>query len=62
MNVYLEALYDLGNAVKAKPKKIFHSNRLGSNLLFALDEVTQILVIYASVEVRIRNCGYLKMY
>jgi len=57
LNVYLETLDGLGNAVKAKPKKIFHSDRLGSNLLFALDEVTRILVIYASVEVRIRNCG-----
>ena len=62
MNVYLDTLYSLENAVKAKPKKIFHSHKLGSNPLFALDEAKRILVIYASDEVRIRNCGRFKMY
>ena len=57
MNVYLDTLYSLENAVKAKPKKTFHSHKLGSNPLFALDEAKRILVIYASDEVRIRNCG-----
>jgi len=62
LNVYLEPLNSLGNAMKAKPKKIFHSDRLGSDLLFAFDKVTQILVIYATVKVRIRNCNWFKMY
>ena len=42
--------------MKAKPRKIPHSDGLGSNPLFALDEAKRILVIYASDEVRIRNC------
>ena len=41
--------------MKANPKKIFHSDKLGSNPVFALDEVKRILVIYANVEVRIRT-------
>jgi len=56
-NVYLDTISGLGNAVKLEAKKIFHSEKLGSNPLFALDEAKRILVIYASDEVRIRNCG-----
>jgi len=61
LNVYLDTLYGLENGVKAKPKKIFHSHKLGSNPLFALDEMKRILVVYASDEVRNRNCDQFKM-
>ena len=60
MNVYLDTVYGLANAVKSKPKKIFHSHKLGSNTLFALDEAKRILVIYASDEVSIRNCDLIE--
>ena len=55
MNVYLDTIYGLENALKSRPKKVFHSHKLGSNPLFALDEGKRILVIYASDEVRIKN-------
>jgi len=55
LNVYLDTVYGLGTAVKSKPKKVFHSQKLGPNPLFALDEAKRILVIYASDEVSIRN-------
>jgi len=55
LSVYLDATSGLGNAINAKPKKTFYSQKLGPNPLFALDEAKRILVIYASDEVRISS-------
>ena len=57
LNVYLDTIFGLENAVNSKPKKIFKANRLGSHILFALDEAKRILVIYTSDEVRIETAA-----
>ena len=47
----MDTIFRLGNAVNSKPKKMFHAHKLGTNILFSLDEAKRILVIYAGDEV-----------
>jgi hypothetical protein len=49
--VYMDTIHGLGNAIQGKPKKIFHLQKLGSTVVFAVDESRRLLAVYASSEV-----------
>ena len=47
----MDTIYALGNAIQGKPKKIFHLDKLGSTVVFAVDESRRLLTVYASSKV-----------
>jgi len=51
LEVYMDTIHALGNAIQGKPKKEFHLQKLGSTVLFAVDESKRLLTVYASSEV-----------
>ena len=52
LEVYMDTIHGLGNAIRGKPKKAFHLQKLGSTVVFAVDESRRLLAVYASSEVR----------
>ena len=55
LEVYMDTIHALGNAIQGKPKKVFHLQKLGSTVLFAVDESKRLLIVYASSEVRLHS-------
>lgn len=51
LEVYMDTIHALGNAIQGNPKKVFHLQKLGSTVLFAVDESKRLLTVYASSEV-----------
>ena len=51
LEVYMDTIYALGNAIQGKPKKVFHLDKLGSTVVFAVDESRRLLTVYASSQV-----------
>jgi hypothetical protein len=52
LEVYMDTIHGLGKAIQGKPKKVFHLQKLGSTVVFAVDESRRLLTVYASSEVR----------
>ena len=55
LEVYMDTIHALGNAIQGKPKKVFHLQKLGSTMLFAVDESKRLLTVYASSAVRLHT-------
>ena len=55
LEVYMDTIYGLGNSIQGKPKKVFHLQRLGSTVVFAVDESRRLFTAYASSEVGFDN-------
>ena len=51
LEVYMDTIYALGSAIQGKPKKIFYLDKLGSTVVFAVDESRRLLTVYASSKV-----------
>jgi len=51
LEVYMDTIHGLETAIQGKPKKVFHLQKLGSTVLFAVDESKRLLTVYASSEV-----------
>ena len=51
LGVYMDTIHGLGNAIHGRPKKVFHLQKLGSTVVFAVDESKRLLAVYASSEV-----------
>jgi hypothetical protein len=52
LGVYMDTIRGLKNAIQRKPRKVFHLQKLGSTILFAVNESRRLLAIYASSEVK----------
>ncbi len=52
LNIYLEQLSVLDNAIKQnRPKKLLHKDKLGENFVIAFDEIKRMLLLCASSKV-----------
>ena len=57
LEVYMDTIHALGNAIQGKPKKAFHLQKQVSTVLFAVDESKRLLTVYASSEVGLDAVG-----